>query len=760
MTWKHQLITALHALYLTAGITTAYSMTMSPALAQTSAIQAGYSFLERGWIEDAIRQFQQAVQQQPQSVSAQLGLAIAYQRAGQDTQAWQSYQRVLALESDNRQALTAMGELGGYRPEWQAQGIDALTTLLQLDPADTDARAQRALLLGYQGRFTEAIADYEQVLATNSTPDVVLGAAQIYTYSGDYEQGLILFDRYLASGGALSVGAATAYAETLQNAGRTTEAIDVLQQQLRTDPDSISLRAALAVAYQRNQQPVAARESLASLRDRPEATLPLARALSQIARQSGDRTLYREAVTLYQQALANTSNPSSGLITEVADVLSEDPASQVEALELYDQLLAQTPDQPALQTKRLLLAAALGELSVTELNERLLSLLQPLPTNAVLQRHISQALIPLDNPDPILLPIYQELLAAETAEDFLYFRIAQLYLNQEDWTAAREAIAAYKLTTAGSQDAAPDLLLAELERRQGNLDASAQQYEAILSQDPPPQVAESALLGLSGIRQSQQRWTPALAAYEQLLSRNPQNERAQLGQAYLALRLQRINSAQAESVLNRWLAEQPTITPTVVTPELLDLVGLLPPDVSRQPLYETLLAIAPEHLGINRRYVQVLAEGDPDQAIAYARQLAPADPTQVALYFVQGEVAQALGELSLASQAYEAILAQTPDDPNALAALGGVRFQQGQLREAETLYRQVLELRPNDWDTQRILTELQVAQDFPIAAFQGFSELQEDNRAASIDPPLEHRVQDIRLNFLRRRGFQPPWERF
>ena len=760
MTQKRTLITTLHALVLTAGLTVIHSLELKPTLAQTNPTQAGYSLLERGWVDDAIQQFQRAVQLQPQSVPAQLGLAIAYQRAGQDANAWQGYQQVLLLEPTNRQALAAVGQLGGYRSEWQAQGIEALTTLLDLTPEDMPVRAQRALLLGYQGRFAEAIADYEIVLAASPAAETLQDAAQIYTYSGDYEQAIVLFERYLATDKPLSDAGVTAYAQSLQAAGRNPEALTLLQRRVQTAPESITLRSALAVAYQSNQQTEEALRTLAPLRAQPEATLPLARALSQIARQSGDTILYREAVELYRQALAATSNPSNGFITEVADVFSEDTASQADALQLYEQLLAQSPNQPALQTKRLILAAALGQFSQVELSEQLLTVLQPLPENAVVQQQIGQALIPLDDPDPALLPIYQALLAKDIPVDFLYFRVAQMQMAEGNWVEARAAIAAYRATPDGAQDFAPELLLAELERRQGNLEASAQQYTDILSRTESPEVVEVALLGLSGIRQSQQRWEAALAAYEQLLEQNPQNERARLGQAYLALRLQTMSSAEAESVLNAWLADHPNITPAVVVPELFDLVGTLPPAASREALYQTLLAIAPEHIAVNRRYAQFLAEQDPERALAYVQQLTPSDPTQIDLYFVQGEVAQTLGELTLASEAYETILTQQPDNVGALAALGGVRFQQRRLNEAETLYERALEIEPEHWDTQRAMAELKLAQDQPIAALQRFTELKAQAPDISPEIPIEHRVQQIQLDFLRRRGFQPDWERY
>lgn len=734
---------------------------LSPAIAQQSSrTQAGYNYLERGWVDDAIREFQQAAQQAPQSVAARLGLAIAYQRAGQDANAWQAYQQVLDLEPQNRRALVAVGTLGGYRPEWQGQGIIALTTLLELEPQNREARAQRALLLGYQGRFVEAIADYEPLLASNPSPAVVVAAAQIYTYSGDYRQGRALFEQFQQSGQPLTDAAAIAYAQTLQETGEPAQAVSLLERRLQATPDADDLRPALAIAYSAQGQIEAALEVLAPLRNQP-ASLPLARALSQIGRQAADTALYQEAIALYQQVLDATPNPGAGLLIEVADVMSEDSAYQAAALALYDQVLARssTP-QLATQTKRLILANTLGTITDEQLSQQLLALLQPLPETAAERQQVGQALIRLDTPDSALLPIYEDLISTETPVDFIYFRLAQMQIAQENWPAARAAIAAYQATPNGTRDQASALLLAEIEQGQGNLEASAQQYEMVFQQADSLRLQEAALLGLSSVRQSQQRWEQALIAYERLLNLKPQSDRAQLGSAYLSLKLQQMTPAQAEMVLQTWRANYPTLPAAMVTPELLNLVGELPPDADRFELYEKLLVIFPTHLGLNRRYAQTLAATDPEAAIRYLEAIAPDDPTEIDFYFVQGEVAKTLNELELASVAYETILMQQPDNVEALAALGGVRFQQRQFAAAETLYEAVLARRPNDWDTRRILAELQLAQDEPLAAIQQFNELAADPQARQTEPPLDHRVQDIRLNLLRRRGFQPYWEQY
>jgi cellulose synthase operon protein C len=476
------------------------------AQAQTApaSVQQGYRLLDRGAVNEAVAAFRQAVQRYPQSVEARLGLAIAYQQLGQDASAWQAYQQVLAQDPNNRQALTAVGVLGGYRPEWQAGGIAALTTLLSLDTdatvANDAARAQRALLYGYQSRFPEALADYQRVLQGDPAPAVILGAAQIYTYSGDYSQGLALFDRYLATGKSIPNSGITAYALALQETGKVSQAVQVLTSRLQAlrglDETTIQIRAALAIAHQENQQPQAALSVLAPLRDRPEAMLPLARALSAIARQTGNFNQYDEAVALYQQVLERTANPSAGLVTEAADVLSESPSAQAEALRLYEQLTAQQPQNQSLQVKRWVLASQLGQVSRTDLVQQLQAALQPLPTAQAEQRSIALALLRLDSPAPDLLPLYQQLTAANVP--FLNFRIAQIFMQQGDFTAARQALATYSAINA--QDPAPELLLAEIDRREGNLDRSAQSYAAIIASNPNPDTLKNALRGLAGIR--------------------------------------------------------------------------------------------------------------------------------------------------------------------------------------------------------------------------------------------------------------------
>jgi tetratricopeptide (TPR) repeat protein len=496
--------------------------------------------------------------------------------------------------------------------------------------------------------------------------------------------------------------------------------------------------------------------TLEPLRNAEGATLPLARALSTIGRESGNTQLYQEAIALYRRVLQQTRNPSPGFIIEVADVFSESPTSQAEALQLYQQLAVRQPDNLSLRVKRSVLERQLGQISDGQLQQELQTVLQT--AGEIERQAIAQSLLRLDPPIPELLPIYQDLLNANADVPFLNFRVAQILIQQGDYPAARTALSAYSATPSGAQDLSVELLLADIERREGNLEASARRYETLIAQTPQDQILAPALRSLAGIRLAQNRPAEALEFYDQLLARNPDDLQTQLGRASLAYQTEQLSQSEAEAVLERWLAARPA---TDTPPELFSLVGALPPNPQREQLYETLLTASADDIGVNRRLVQVLALRDPERAQSRIDQILSRNPDDVNGYFLQGELAQVLGNLELASQAYRNVLSRQPENTDALAALGGIRFQQQRHTEATMLYARVLALKPNDWETRRILAELSVAQDRPMAALQQLRRLQQERQVAgNPDTDLDDRIEQIQLELMRRRGFQPVWERY
>ncbi|MBE9030058.1 tetratricopeptide repeat protein [filamentous cyanobacterium LEGE 11480] len=162
-----------------------------------AAINRGYAALKKGWADAAIEAFQQAIKTQPQSVKAHLGLAQAYQKNGAIEGAWTAYQQVVQLDATNQVALRQIGTMGEYRPDWQTAGIAALTQLLKQLPEDMAAQTQRARLLGFQGKFEQAWADYSQLDPAKLSVDTLLKAAETAGFSGRSEVAVGLYDRAL-----------------------------------------------------------------------------------------------------------------------------------------------------------------------------------------------------------------------------------------------------------------------------------------------------------------------------------------------------------------------------------------------------------------------------------------------------------------------------------------------------------------------------------------------------------------------------------
>jgi Tfp pilus assembly protein PilF len=402
------------------------------AMAVTSPIEQGNALLKKGWVDAAIAQFEKVLQTDTKSVGAHLGLAQAYQKNGNLPAAWEQYQQVLKLDKANTFALQQVGIMGEYKPEWQGAGIIALTQLLQAAPKDPALLTQRALLLGFQGEFAPAWADYKQIISTDTASPILLRAAAAAGFSG-----------YAA-----------------------------------------------------------------------------------------------------------------------------------ESIVLYDRVLAETPNNPE----------------------------------------------------------------------------------------------------------------------------------------------------------------------------------AQLNRAYFGLQANQISLAEATQTLDSWLEKNPTD----ISSALLNLVGAIPADSQRQDLYDRLLIAVPNSLVVKRQALQVLAIQNPDAARSQLAKLMQENPNNPLAYFVQGEVAKTLKDLDLAAQSYETLLQQKPDRPDALIALGGVRFEQKRYGEAETLLNQVLASQPENLEVHKILADLQVTQDHPLLALKLLYNARKISKLADRD--IDDRIAQIEIANLSRRSFQTKWE--
>ena len=733
------------------------------AQASQGDITRGYTLLRQGRVDAAITNFERILRQNPNNLEALQGLGIAYRRAGRDADALAIYQQILGIDADNQLALSTLGYLGEFRAEWQPIGIQALTRLLQITPDSIEARAQRAKLYFYQGLFSESLADYAVVLPRTAAPDILRPAAEAYTFSGDYVTGLSLFERYRSNGGVIAGDTAIAYAQALQDSGQLAQAAQILEQELRGiaefSTQNIRLRGALASTYAASRQFQPALDLLQPLRGRLDSRLTLARALNAIGDYSGQTAYNQEAAALYQEVLATGPGLTVGTQREAISALSALPNQRALALQLTQQLARMLPNDSSLTLQQQVLAYQTGTLSRANFIQQVRTTFPNLPADPVQTRNIAQILSRLDPPLAEIFPLYQSLLAAGTTDAFLNFRVAQIYTQQGQYANARSALSAYMATPVGSQDPATiQLLLAEVDRREGNLAASAQRYQTLLSTAQLPSVRNAAVQGLATIYRNQGLWSDAIALYDQLIAENPQDLSYQLGRATVAYQVGEITDDQAEAILQQILRQS---TGGPLPAELVTLATALPPSPSRVDLYQQLLAIEPSNPQLQLRSLQVLAESNPRQAQAQISQLIAQNPNAVDLYFVQGEIAQQVGDYELARQIYTGLLQQQPNSLDAWLALAGLEFQQGNYAQANTLYQSALSLDIENSTARTSLAALNAVQGRPLEALEQLQAWQQVMLAqGNVNSQMAEQIQQIQEGLLQQRGIQPYWERF
>ncbi|MDV3348496.1 tetratricopeptide repeat protein [Leptothoe sp. LEGE 181152] len=624
--------------------TPVWAQPTTPTLEAKSS-QQGFSLLEQGLVDQAIREFRRTLKRTPQSLEANLGLAMSYERAGRDADAFRTYQKIVDISPNNVDALRAIGKLGGYRPEWQSQGIEALSTLLQNSPQDQSALTQRALLYTYQGRFSEATEDYARVLRGSPSPETVLSAAEAYTYSGNYNQGLELFRHYQNSGRSIQGSATIAYSLAEREIGNPGRSIEILESALRQSrgENNITLqqRGALAASYAANGQFEQAETAIAPVIGRQDSRLTLARAYNELWRYSQNPAYANEAAAHYQEILAQPSQyVTIGVAREVAYALSGLPGQQSLALQVYRQLTSQQPDDIGLKFQRGVLEKQLGFASIADL-QNILRGLQSSSVDMGTQRNIARGLIRLDPPEASLLPLYQALIESGLQEPLLYYRIAQVYLENQNYQAARAALATYADSALGiNRQSSGLLLLADIERREGDFAASSNIYDAILRSRPTDQsITAAALTGYAEILRVQERNEEALVLYDQLLAQSPQPTTSQiLRRTRLALLAKRISEAEAKELLMR----------------------------SFQGNF-------------------AVERSD---------------------FFAQGDLAVDLEQFELAEEAYTTLLRAYPNDTSGLMALAGLYYTQQRLNEASQIYEDILADDPNNQSAQSALVSL------------------------------------------------------
>ncbi len=161
-------------------------------------VGAGYDALVRGAYAMALEFYDRALKEEPGSVLALLGRGAALQKLGKAEDAHTAYEQVLKADPGNREALSNLTVITGERSP-----SEALNKLLELEkqyPTFSPVKAQIGLTYAKLGSMNEALEYLRR--ATAISPDSIMyqyNMALVLDHLGRSEQALAVYENVLAS---------------------------------------------------------------------------------------------------------------------------------------------------------------------------------------------------------------------------------------------------------------------------------------------------------------------------------------------------------------------------------------------------------------------------------------------------------------------------------------------------------------------------------------------------------------------------------
>lgn len=644
----------------------------------------------------AIAFLEAEAERRPTDVAAQRRLAQVLEAVGEAERArarWRVVARLDPLDREARAALVATGAVAS-RAE-----IERLEGLRQARPDDATAREQLAALYRAAGETPRAIAVQRELVALRP---------------GDVE-------------------ALVALGELLVSDNRAAEAVPYYARAVQAAPARLPLAVRLAQLHEWTAQPAAA---LAVL-ERALAAHPADRQLAErVAALAADAGATDRALAVLDRLATSSSNDeryarraiellvaadrAPEAVPRLARLVERHPASLPDALRLA-QLLEWT-GQPA-RALAVLERAAAAHSSDRALAERVVSA-------AASAGHTDRALAVLDRlarqyPAAPKYPAeaVSLLVAASRPAEALphqrrlvdlthgavpsQLRLAELY----EWTGReRDAVAVYEVLDATGR--LPDASLArlgELYRYQDRPADFLRVAERLLARQPGD---EALRLAAADAAAGLERRPLALRLLRPLVEQRPRD--AELSFRYIALAAQ---EGQLDEV-RRLEARQAALVPGSAL-EFRIRVARLYVELGKHPeaiaAWQGILAAPPPTGGTVEIEARLaLAQlhdwtGRPERALAEWEALARVLPRDVPVLRNLARRALAAGKNDLTLRAYRAILAQRPDDPEALKRTGQVLAWTGDAEGARRALERFNRLKGGDYEVHYQLGELYTA---------------------------------------------------
>ncbi|HUB66948.1 MAG TPA: tetratricopeptide repeat protein [Candidatus Methylacidiphilales bacterium] len=252
----------------------------------------GFALYQKGQINEAISQYQKALELNPRDDLAYNDLAQAFLREGQMDQAIIQLQRALAVNPNSGVTYVNLGDALAQKGE-EDQAMTQYRRALEINPHLAEAHDNLGAGLLQKGEVDEAMAHFQQTLALepgNAKAHNNLGWA--FLQKGDIGQAIVQYRDALA----INPHYAKAHSNlgwALLRQGRIDQAIDECQKALATDPDLVPAYNNLGNAFLQkgrvDQAIYCFQQALRLKPDYADAQYNLAKAQTMIGQKTGPK---------------------------------------------------------------------------------------------------------------------------------------------------------------------------------------------------------------------------------------------------------------------------------------------------------------------------------------------------------------------------------------------------------------------------------------------------------------------------------------
>ena len=281
------------------------------------------------------------------NVDALLNEAEDLSFSGRSDEAMELFDKALAIDPNNVDALSRKGYFLGYDLGQYDEAIQLYDKALAIDPNNTSTLYDKAFTLRESGEHQEAIETFDKALAIDPNDTYLLnGKAAVLADLGRYDEALVYYDKALAID-PMDTQSLRDKGLTFESLGRYDEAIELFDKALAIDPKYIDVYNDIALALESLGKTQEAFEYYdKALAIDPNFTFPLNNkglALANLGR-------YQEAIEYFDKALAIVPNSIDFLSNKGAALANL--GRYQEAIEYFDKALAIDPnDTYALNNK-------------------------------------------------------------------------------------------------------------------------------------------------------------------------------------------------------------------------------------------------------------------------------------------------------------------------------------------------------------------------------------------------------------------------